>query len=437
MPGVMLDHDVVAVSFLFIWVAAWLLATWGVRVAQRFGVRLPRHFHRPMTIRGKTWPRVAVILPLKGVDGDTAANVESLLKQDYPEYRLIFAVESGEDPVVGLLKGYAEGDSRVEIVVAGAADCRGQKVHNQLAAVARTTERDDVLAFMDADARPNPGWLRALVAPLTRDRIGATTGYRYYYPVKPHPANKIVMLLNAQVAATFGPYRRTMAWGGSMAIRRADFFGFGVHEHWQHALSDDYVLTWCVKHKAGTQLHFVPQCIVGSEAVFNWGKLFEFAARQYRITRICAPVVWVTALLGTLVYLAALGYSLVMSVDGFFDPDQTVLGMEHIQHLLMFAGLYAMSALRGLMLVWAGEFLLPEHRAAVRSALPWAILGMPVCYLVSLLVILRSAFGRIVVWRGIAYRMISRTQTEVLRGGDAVAVPSGEAQERSPLGGVG
>jgi ceramide glucosyltransferase len=425
MRCVMFDREIV---FAFIWVAAWLLATWGARVAQRLGVRLPRKFHQPITIRGETWPRVAVILPVKGVDGDTRANLKCLLKQEYPEYRLIFAVEAGEDPVVGLLKELAELDERIEIVEAGLAESRGQKVHNQLAAVARTGEQDEVLAFMDADARPGPGWLRALVAPLTRQEIGATTGYRYYVPMTGHPANKIVLLLNAQVAATFGPYRRTMAWGGSMAIRRGDFVGFGVQEAWQHALSDDYVLTWCVKRKAKSKLHFVPQCIVASEANFTWGSLLEFASRQYRITRICAPVVWTTALLGTLVFLTAFGYSLGISVYGFFDSSGRTLGFDHIRHLAMFVGLYALSGLRGGMLVRAGEFLLPDHREAVRSARWWAIFGMPVCFVVSLLAMAGSAFGRTVVWRGIAYRMVSRTETVVQRAAGAAAMSPAEAR---------
>jgi len=219
----------VTVSFwlFMVWVIALTLAIWAARIAQRFGVRLPRYMGRP--IETETLPRVAVILPIKGVDDDTHANIQALLDQDYPEYRLIFTAESDEDPVVGLLEKIATEDSRIEIVIAGLASNRGQKVHNQLAAVERTSEHDEVLAFMDADARPNPNWLRALVAPLTRDEIGASTGYRYYVPVTDHTANKIVSVLNAQVAALFGPYRRTLAWGGSMAIRRTDFYGFGLH----------------------------------------------------------------------------------------------------------------------------------------------------------------------------------------------------------------
>jgi ceramide glucosyltransferase len=398
----------------FQWVAAVLLAIWAVRIAQRFGVRQPRYLNRPIQIEGETFPRVAVILPVKGVDDDTHANIQALLDLDYPEYRLIFAVESDEDPVVGLLEKIATEDSRIEIVVAGLATTRGQKVHNQLAAVERTSEHDDVLAFVDADARPNPDWLRALVAPLTREEIGATTGYRYYVPVTDHTANKIVSVLNAQVAALLGPYRRTLAWGGSMAVRRVDFYRWGLHGLWQHALSDDYVLSYCVKKRAKSKIHFVAQCLVPSEANFNWASLFEFAVRQYRITKVCAPFVWFTALAGALTYLVAFCYTGFHAVYGFIKPADYP-GYEHLHLTAMFLGLYGLSMIRGYLLVQGGEQFLPEHRRAIRSALLWATVGIPWCYMMNMLALIGSAFGREIVWRGITYRMVSRTQTVVQR----------------------
>jgi ceramide glucosyltransferase len=404
--------------FFFVWTAALLLAIWAARIAQRFGMRLARYKHGPIEIEGDAYPRVAVILPIKGVDDDTHANIHSLLYQDYPEYRLIFAVESDDDPVLNMLEKIATEDSRIEIVVSGIAASRGQKVHNQLAAVSRTTENDEVLAFVDADARPNRQWLRALVAPLTREEIGATTGYRYYVPVTEHTANKIVSILNAQVAALFGPYRRTLAWGGSMAIRRTDFYGFGLNTMWQHALSDDYVLSYCVKQKKKSKIHFVAQCLVASQANFNWASLFEFAVRQYRITKVCAPVVWLTAVGGALIYLTALGYSLSNAVFGFLyhhDAAAPITGREYLNQFAMFLTLYVVSGIRGYMLVRGGQKLLPEHKSPIGSAIFWATLGMPWCYIINLLALLGSAFGRTIVWRGITYKMVSRTRTIVRR----------------------
>jgi len=369
------------------------------------------------------------------VDYDTHANIQALLDQDYPEYRLIFSVESDDDPVVNILEKIAREDSRIEIIIAGLATNRGQKVHNQLAAVERTSEHDEVLAFMDADARPNPMWLRALVAPLTREEIGATTGYRYYVPVTEHTANKIVSVLNAEVAALLGPYRRTLAWGGSMSIRRVDFYKFGLHGLWQHALSDDYVLSYCVKVKAKSKIHFVAQCLVASEANFNWASLFEFAVRQYRITKVCAPFVWCTAIGGALLYLTAFGYTLFNSIYGFFNHGSahTVIGYEHTNQIIMFGLLYVTSMIRGFLLVHGGQNLLPEHRVPIRSTMFWATVGMPWCYTINLLALVGSAFGRTIVWRGITYQMVSRTHTIVQRPHVAAPALPHRSNERSKL----
>jgi len=395
----------------FVWAAALLLAIWAARVAQRFGVRIPRMIQRPLA--SENLPPVAVILPIKGVDDDTASNIEALLQQDYPDYRLVFTVESEQDPVLPVLEKIAAEDSRVEIVVAGLSTQRGQKIHNQLAAVERTTDRDEVLAFMDADAKPGSKWLHALVLPLTYgEHIGATTGYRYYIPVTNHTANKVVSIINASVAALLGPYRRTFAWGGSMAIRRKDFYAFGLPTLWSNALSDDYVMSYCIKKVAKRHIQFVPNCIVASDANFNWASLFEFAVRQYRITKVCEPLIWLTAVCGALIYLSAMAYTLTCSILGFFRPD---LVPDHFNQIVMFLGLYAASAIRGYLLVLGGKRLLPEHAKAIQSTLFCATVAFPWVVLINLLALVGSAFGREIVWRGVEYIMQSRTRTIVRR----------------------
>jgi cellulose synthase/poly-beta-1,6-N-acetylglucosamine synthase-like glycosyltransferase len=420
----------VTTVFFWVWAVAAVLAIWAVRIAQRFAVRMPKIARKPIYLENGRFPRVAVILPIKGVDDDTPANLQALLNQDYPEYRLIFAVESDEDPVVPILEKIAREDSRVEIVISGIATSRGQKIHNQLAAVSRTSEQDEVLAFLDADAKPNPLWLQHLAAPLTREEdVGASTGYRYYVPVTNHTANKIVSVLNAQVASLLGPYRRTFAWGGSMAIRRKDFYGWGLHDLWQHALSDDFVLSYCVKVKAKTWIHFVPNCLVASDANFNWASLFEFAVRQYRITKVCAPWIWLTAVGGAAMYLAAFCYTLGNSIADFFRPELR-FSVEHLRQMGMFAGLFGLTLVRGHLLIKGGERLLPDHAGEIRSTRFWATLGMPWCYVINLLALLGSAVGRNVVWRGIAYRMVSRTQTEVHRPHAVLAGSSSSSTRR-------
>jgi cellulose synthase/poly-beta-1,6-N-acetylglucosamine synthase-like glycosyltransferase len=407
--------EIVTFILFFVWAFAMLLAVWAERIAHVFAVKIPLIAKRPME---PYTPRVAVILPIKGVDDDTADNIQALLQQDYPNYRLLFAVESANDPIVATLEQVAaeDGRGRIEIVVAGLADSRGQKVHNQLAAVERTNQRDEILVFMDADARPNPNWLRSLVNPLQWHHVGATTGFRFYIPVQPHTANAMVSVINASVAALLGPERRNFCWGGSMAVRRKDFLQH-VKEDWENALSDDYVMSWCVKHKMKSVIKFVPSCIVASTANFTWGSFFEFACRQYRITKVCALHVWLTAVGGAAIYLFSLAYTLWRFVHVSIASG-TVLPWQHggdMWLLPMFVALYAWSVMRGKNLLLGGETMLPEHATALKKIRFWYMWGYPFVVLVNFVALIGSAFGRDIIWRGVSYTMVSRTKTLVHR----------------------
>lgn len=407
-----------ATYLFYLWVAAFLVAIWSLRIAQFFAWRMPKVAGRELP--AKT-PQVAVIVPIKGVDPDTEHNVAALLAQDYANYRLIFAVESAEDAVIPLLHRLADQlresgkqNPTIDIAIAGHATDRGQKIHNQLAAFERTTEQDVILAFMDADANPKPDWLRAIVGNLIlTPHIGCVTGYRYYVPETPTFVNHVLMVINAGVLALLGPFRRNFAWGGSMALRRADFIKFGVLDAWQHALSDDYVVSFVVKkQRPARPIAFIPQCIVASPAQFTWGRFWEFATRQYRITRVCAPLIWLCALLGPMLYLAAWGYTLVLSIWGFFAP-LPVPGV-HWHFVWMYLGLCAVTVLRGGCLLLSARIFLPAQWPAIRQGWFWFTFGMPVVHAVNLMVVAGSAIGRTITWRGITYRMISRTETRTV-----------------------
>ena len=393
---------------LVLWGAALLIAAWAARVAQFFNLRMPRVVEQPLASK---FPMVAVIAPIKSVDANTRENIAALLNQDYPNYRVIFAVQSADDPVCDLIRAAQENHTlrRIDLVVTGPAASRGQKVHNQLAAVEGTTDQDIFLAFMDADAHPASNWLHALVSMLNSHHIGATTGYRFYVPSNDHAANAVICVLNAMVGALLGPYRRTAAWGGSMAIRRKEFFAYGVHDAWQGALSDDYVLTWCVKKNAHAKIHFVPQCIVASRAAYDWPQAWEFAVRQYRITRVCAGRLWLTGLAGAGLYISALVTAPIAAI---------ILALEGsswwIIPTVVVTGLYGLSICRGWMVLKAARRLLPDHTAAMNQAQFWFTWGMPAVHVINALFLLAAAFGRTITWRGIRYKMKSRTETTVL-----------------------
>ena len=402
----------------FVWAAAMALSIWAFEVARMFARRAAKAIAQSPGVPKKP-PSIAVILPIKGVEEDTAENLRALVKLTYPRLRFLFAVESDDDPVIPLLKQMSlqlPEDKRLasKIIVAGHTTSRGQKIHNQLAAVARTTSADDILVFMDADARPHDRWLPALISPLTDPEVGAATGYRLYLPNLAPTANLAstqVSVINAIIAALAGPAARNQAWGGSMAIKRTYFYDFGIDQAWQHALSDDYVLTIQVKHIHKKAIRFVHSCFVASSANFNWHTFFEFAPRQYKITRICSPWIWLTAVVGSSLYAVAFSYPLILWAVGLFTGRH-----DHLLLLMLFV-LYITNVLRGHFLLEGSKLALADHPNAserLEAVTFWYTWGFPLALFINLFALLKSSVGRIIQWRGIIYRLDSATQTTVL-----------------------
>ena len=49
------------------------------------------------------WPSAAVIVPVAGVYPELKENLRSRLTQNYPQYQVVFAVRSADDPATALL----------------------------------------------------------------------------------------------------------------------------------------------------------------------------------------------------------------------------------------------------------------------------------------------------------------------------------------------
>ena len=198
----------------FFWAAAMLLSVWACEVARRFARRIAKAAIAP-PVHPPNPPAVALIVPIKGIEEDTAENIRALLRLTYPRLRFLFSVETEEDPVLPLLKQltHALAEDKCDIIIAGQSTSRGQKIHNQLAAVARTSSADEVLVFMDADAQPHDHWLTALVSPLDAPNVGAATGYRLYVPAVKHSAAHLASGSRFP-SSTLPPSPRLLGTGG-------------------------------------------------------------------------------------------------------------------------------------------------------------------------------------------------------------------------------
>jgi ceramide glucosyltransferase len=375
--------------------------------------------------RKKRWyrPQTVLIVPCKGLDPGFDENIASLFHQDYENYSLWFVVAEESDPAYSELQKIKEqlGDNtkarEVKILVAGYGKSCSQKNHNLLYGVNRVGTDVDVLAFADSDICVHKDWLSHLVYPLRKSKYGAASGYRWFIPEKNNIASLALSALNAKVAQLLGNTIFNQAWGGSMAIRADVFHQVGLDKIWPKALSDDLSLSRAVK-KAGLIVAFVPACLVASYESTTWRKLFEFARRQFLITRVAAPKTWLFGLFSSLYSVLGLWGGILIAwlvIRGsWFDPQLTLLEKRILLALpvVFLAG----QTIRAILRQKTIRKLLKKDRRKMRAACLADILFSWAWSLVMLFFILSSAFGNTVRWRGIPYKLLGPTETIILDG---------------------
>jgi ceramide glucosyltransferase len=281
----------------------------------RRSLRTPsRPFHPPVTL----------MVAVKGLDEGFKRSLEQLLVQDYPDYDVVFSVSSRSDPAYPHLQDVAAQAAsssagrtsvrQVKVVIAGRAAGRGEKVNNLLCALRERPRATPALVFADADARMKPDWLRALVGPLADPDVTVSTGFRWYLPGRSW-ASRLRAAWDTSIATTLGEHRRNFAWGGSMAVRTADFERLQVAErYWTRSVSDDYGLTRAVRD-AGGWIRFEPRCLVASAEEIGLGDFLRWANRQIIITRVYAPHYWRRGLASYALFCGTFLLGLVTAVD--------------------------------------------------------------------------------------------------------------------------
>ena len=365
--------------------------------------------------RERSWyrPRTVLIVPCKGLDSAFQQNITSFFEQDYENYLLWFVVGDESDPAYGELCELENRLSQsskaqdVQVFVAGRGQTCSQKIHNLLYCYERISDDIDVLAFADSDICVQSNWLSHIVYPLRKAKNGATSGYRWFIPEKNNLASLALSAMNAKVAQLLGNTHFNQAWGGSMAIRVDVFRKLGLDKIWPKTLSDDLSLSGAVK-KAGLKVAFVPACLVASHEVTTWRELFEFGRRQFLITRVSAPKTWWFGLCSGFYSILGIWAAAGLAIHAGAIQNEN-LPLFAAVPVVFFVGQLIRAILRQRM---AGQ-LLSHERQAMKAACAADILGFWLWSLLMLILIISSAFGRTICWRGIRYKLLGPTETIV------------------------
>jgi cellulose synthase/poly-beta-1,6-N-acetylglucosamine synthase-like glycosyltransferase len=332
-------------------------------------------------------PPATVIVPVKGEDEGLRENLAALASLDYPDYELIVTARSAADIPPGVLP------PRVKVVLAGVEEEGGsEKVQNLKAAVQAARKHSQIFAFADSDGRPARGWLRALAAPLGEPGVGASTGYRWFTPVPPTFWTLLRGVWDAVVIGRLGPGDNEFAWGGAMAMRKETFFELCVPEYWKTALSDDYALAAAV-HASGLTIAFAPGALTPSPEHASAGRILGWMRRQLMITRAYQPRLWMAALIAHAIYCAGMAASIAASVRGDRLAEWALLAQLCPG---MLKGLNRAVLAKAALSEWAAWF---QRHTWVHA------MWVPLATWLWLIVLVSSAFGNTIEWRGQTYEL--------------------------------
>jgi cellulose synthase/poly-beta-1,6-N-acetylglucosamine synthase-like glycosyltransferase len=382
--------------FLSVWLVAHAIA-----VALVFAFTV--HLGRP--VRVGQGPLAAVVVAVKGHDYEFDEFLVRLFQQDYPAFRVIFAVESADDAAVPAIEKYrASAPDRVTLVVAERRTDEGQKTTNLRAAVAALTPQDEILVLADADIWPEPDWLSRLIEPLVAGEADAVSGFTWLIVKDGRLSSYVLTAMAASIATIPRLPMLNPCWGGSTAMRQQTFRDLNIAAAWRGTLSDDLQFTNVVQDAGGRIA--APREILLRTAIKTGGfaAVTAEARRWFMLVRIYVPGTYAITLAA--MTFAALGWIATVVGTLALRLDAAVV----LVLALLLNWLRAQSRARLVRRLW-GEAGLAENAQYLRLD----PLVAPVATILNAIYGWSALRLKRTTWAGIAYEISGPQEVRVLR----------------------
>ncbi len=360
-------------------------------------------------------PLTSVIVPCKGDDGTLNENLHSIVTQRHSNIEFIFVTATDDDPACAALSRLQQQfpQKRIKTVVAGIREHCSQQNNNQVQGVTATDPDSRVIVIMDSDGRADAHFVAKLTAPLSNEKVGAVSGFRWYEPRWSRFADVMRTIWNAGGFTYIINPQSGFVWGGAMAFHRSVYEQAGIADLWSRTLSDDMTLSRRLR-SMGLRLHFAPQCIIVSRQPDSLRSLLSWTNRQTLVTRFYNRPFWLLATVfhgcGNVLGWCLLATGVLTLCVGFAGVPAVATHLALLGGVVWVGHLWLMAAL---MVNPLNCLLKPQGIALNRSR--WILIAM--APLASLLQGLNSACSlstRRIHWAGITYEINSQERMRVL-----------------------
>lgn len=202
-------------------------------------------------------PTVSVVVPIYNGEADLPELLSCLQAQTYPTERLEYLLINNAscDNSASLLKTAAANGS-IQVL-------QENKIQSSYAARNQgiRAAKGEIIAFTDADCRPQPNWLSTLIAPFTDKSIGVVAGeivaFRGKTWLEKHADRHQVLSQQHTLKHSFCPYGQT----ANLAIRRQVFEQTGLFRPYL-TTGGDADICWRIQQETEWRLQFAPTAIV-------------------------------------------------------------------------------------------------------------------------------------------------------------------------------
>ncbi len=334
-------------------------------------------------------PAISILKPLAGLDEGLEDNLRSFFVQDYPDYEILFAVRSDNDPSVPIVGRLCEQHPAISarLIVTGEPAYPHGKVFSLARMLAESHHQ--IVVMSDSDVRVGPGMLRAFAGEFADPQLGISACP--YRAVAGHTLWSKLEAAGMNTAFFEGVLTARMidgmkfAIGPTMAARRAAIDGIGGLEIVKDFLSSEDFMIGKLAFDAGFGVilsSYIVEHRIGSETArqnfshrLRWGRtsrrsrpggyIGQFFTHPLPIALLVTairPQMWL-ALIATVIIRYAAGWMISEVVLGarlawILLPAEDLLGFA-----FWIAGFFGNS------IVWRGhEYRLDRQGRAIGSS---------------------------------------------------------------------